>query len=90
MLKTEWVLRARYNLSREQIAFRFAAVCGQSGLTVASERAVLAALDAYAAGGDFADLLHFALASELGAAVFLTFDRTFARPEMPGPELEII
>ena len=90
LLEAEWVLRSRYGLPRNEIATRLSAVCGQSGVTVASESAVLGALTAYATAGDFADLLHFALASELGATVFLTFDREFSRIDETGTALEIL
>jgi predicted nucleic-acid-binding protein len=90
LLETEWVLRSRYAMPRDEIATRLSAVCGQEGVTVASEGAILAALTAYADAGDFADLLHFALASEAGATAFITFDRGFAGVDQVPLELEII
>jgi predicted nucleic-acid-binding protein len=91
LLETEWVLRARYGVARPEIAARFLAVLGQSGVIVASKTAVASAVEAYAQGGDFADLLHFSLAAELGATSFVTFDRGFAQTGRGDrPSLQII
>ncbi|MGE7968004.1 PIN domain-containing protein [Sphingomonas sp. NPDC092331] len=90
LLETEWVLRARYGMPRDGIATGFAALCGQNGVTVASESAVAAAVSAYRSKGDFADLLHFALATELGADSFVTFDRGLIRPMEDGAALETL
>jgi predicted nucleic-acid-binding protein len=90
VLETEWVLRSRYGLSRRRIADGLATLLGQPGIAVVSGKAVAAALAAYAKGGDFADLLHFALAAEQGATDFVTFDRDFAAVAGAGPQLKIL
>ena len=89
LLEAEWVLRSRYALPRDAIASRLSAVCGQDNVTVVSAQAVAMALSAYADKGDFADLLHYALATEVGAAAFATFDQSFAAVGEEGPALEI-
>lgn len=89
LLETEWVLRSRYGVPRKEIAARLSALCGQDGVIVVSGDAVAKVLAAYAVGGDFADLLHFALAAELGAATFIAFDRSFADPGEGGLVLDI-
>jgi predicted nucleic-acid-binding protein len=78
VLEAEWVLRSRYRVSRQEIAERLRTILGQPGLTVASAEAVATAMAAYENGGDFADLLHSALAAERGASILVTFDRAFA------------
>lgn len=80
LLECEWVLRSRYRLSRQRIAFGLEAVCGSNGVTVASAKAVAATLTRYAKTGDFADLLHLALAQEASATTFVTFDRDVMEP----------
>ncbi|WP_171012774.1 MULTISPECIES: type II toxin-antitoxin system VapC family toxin [unclassified Sphingomonas] len=90
LLETEWVLRARYGMPRDRIATGIAALCGQDGVTIASEAAVAAAVSAYRTKGDFADLLHFALATEAGANGFVTFDRDSAPTAEGGATLQIL
>lgn len=90
VLEAEWVLRSRYRLPRRQIAEGLGTLCAQEGVAVASGKAVAAALDAYAEGGDFADHLHFALAAEQGADAFATFDRAFTAVDGAGPALELL
>ena len=75
---------------RDRIAAGFAALCGHNGVIVASEAAMAAAVSAYRSKGDFADLLHFALATELGADSFVTFDRSLIRPTEDGAALETL
>ena len=90
VLEAEWVLRSRYRLPRRQIAEGLVTLCAQEGVAVASGKAVAAALTAYSKGGDFADLLHFALAAEQGATGFVTFDRGFAAVAGGAPQLDLL
>ena len=90
LLEAEWVLRSRYRLPRRQIAEGLSTLCAQEGVAIASGKAVAAALEAYAEGGDFADHLHFALAAEQGATAFATFDRAFTAAGGAGPALELL
>jgi predicted nucleic-acid-binding protein len=78
LLEAAWVLRTRYRLGRAECVERLAAACSQPGVILAYSAAVYDALTAYADGGDFADLLHAALAAEHGADAIVTFDRSFA------------
>lgn len=75
LLEAEWVLRSRYKLGRRRIAEGLGDVCGLDGVSVLSADAVAATITRYAQAGDFADLLHLALAEEANAATFTTFDR---------------
>ena len=83
ILETEWVLRSRYRLTREEIATGLTTLCAQDGLSVLSSAAIAKALADYAGGGDFADHLHLALAAEQGASAFITFDRSLGTAETP-------
>lgn len=94
VLEAEWALRSRYRVTRSEIVEGLRAVLGQPDITVASPGAVAAALTAYEHGGDFADLLHSALAAELGATSLVTFDQSFVAAgdlliEIPGPSENI-
>lgn len=89
LLECEWVLRSRYRIDRRRIALGLRAVCGLPGITVVSADAVAATLTRYAEAGDFADLLHLALAKEHDVAAFVTFDREITGFEADGPRVEI-
>ncbi|TMJ19829.1 MAG: type II toxin-antitoxin system VapC family toxin [Alphaproteobacteria bacterium] len=90
LMEAEWVLRSRYGLGRVDIAKGLHTLCALEGVTVASAEAVAKALGSYVVQGDFADLLHFALAAEQGATAFATFDRNFTRPAGESLKVEII
>jgi predicted nucleic-acid-binding protein len=77
MLETEWVLRFSYALPRAAIAAAFGKVLSASSVTGEGAEAVQSAIDAYAAGMDFADALH--LCSSVSSEKFLTFDKKLAR-----------
>lgn len=87
VMEAEWVLRSSYAMPRAQIAEGLLTIARQAGVTAKSGEAVAAALTAYAQAGDFADLLHAALAAEAGAGAMVTFDRRFAVP--PGCDLAL-
>jgi predicted nucleic-acid-binding protein len=77
LLELEWVMRGFYELARRDIARVMRALAGIEHVTIEDRDAVLAALDAFDAGLDFADALHVARSSR--AAAFATFDRPLAR-----------
>ena len=77
VLEFEWVMRGFYNLARRDIARVMRALAGIEHVTLEDRGAVLAALDAFDAGFDFADALHVARSSR--AAAFATFDQTLAK-----------
>ncbi len=72
LLETEWVLRFSYKLSAEVIGAAFRRVFGLPQVRMEDPLAVMAALQSYAGGMDFADALH--LASSGSAQSFATFD----------------
>ena len=76
LLETEWVLRARYTKSKDQLHAFFVALLASENALVEDADTVSHALDWYALGADFADALHL---SACDAAVMHTFDREFCK-----------
>ena len=77
LLETQWVLSSVYELSRPQVVRTLRAFLGLPQVAVEDESAVAVALEAYAAGIDFADALH--LASAAASARFASFDGELRR-----------
>lgn len=78
LLETEWVLRARYQLQRTEIAEFFAFLASSDGLDFENPPAALAAIAAYGEGMTFADALHAATATQRNLT-FYTFDAPLKR-----------
>jgi len=72
ILEFEWVMRGFYELSRKDIQRIFESLCGLENVQVEDRGIVLAALNAYQQGLDFADALHLARADF--CSTFLSFD----------------
>ncbi|MDT4328649.1 type II toxin-antitoxin system VapC family toxin [Methylomonas sp. MS20] len=90
LLETEWVLRARYKKTRDQLSAFFSALLEVDNTVVEDAEAVSHALEWYAQGADFADALHLAAC---GKAVMHTFDREFcksAREAGITPEVRVL
>lgn len=77
LLEFEWVMRGFYALPARDIARVMRALAGIEHVTIEDRGAVLAALDGFAKGLDFADALHVARSSR--ATAFSTFDDRLAR-----------
>ena len=77
LLELEWVMRGFYVLPRRDIARVMRALAGIEHITLEDRDAVLAALEAFEGGLDFADALH--LSRSARATAFATFDRRLAR-----------
>lgn len=77
LLEFEWVMRGFYELSRPDIVRVLLALASIDHISVEDRRAVLAAIEAFKQGLDFADALHLARASH--TAAFVTFDRGLAK-----------
>ncbi|MDP2806144.1 MAG: type II toxin-antitoxin system VapC family toxin [Gallionellaceae bacterium] len=73
VLEFEWVMRGFYELSRKDIQRVFESLCGLENVQIEDRSIVLAALDAYQQGLDFADALHLARADF--CSTFLSFDQ---------------
>lgn len=90
LLETEWVLRARYKKTRDQLSAFFSALLEVDNTVVEDAEAVSHALEWYAQGADFGDALHLAVC---GKTVMHTFDRDFcksARDAGITPEVRIL
>ena len=90
LLETEWVLRAGYRKTREQISRFFAELLETDNTVIENHDAVAQALDGYRLGADFADALHLAAC---GRAIMHTFDQNFckaAREQGLTPEIRVL
>ena len=90
LLELEWVMRGFYLLPRRDIARVMRALAGIEHIRLEDRDAVLAALEAFEGGLDFADALHLGRSSR--ATAFATFDQRLARsakrlPLSPAVEL---
>ena len=77
LLEFEWVLRGFYALKRRDIVKVMRALAGIQHVAIEDRSAVLAAVDAFESGLDFADALHITRSAR--GAAFATFDRRLAR-----------
>jgi predicted nucleic-acid-binding protein len=77
LLESERVLRHAYRFSSAAIHEAFTKLCGLPNVTLDNPRSLMAALQWYANGMDFADALH--LASSQRCQKFYTFDRKLVR-----------
>ncbi|MBI5275304.1 MAG: type II toxin-antitoxin system VapC family toxin [Burkholderiales bacterium] len=79
-LELEWVLRASFEYTKDEVMQTLASLFSAAELTFESERALEVALQLYREGSaDFADCLHVALAAQAGELPLWTFDRRAAR-----------
>ena len=77
LLELEWVMRGFYGLPPADIARVLQALASIEHITLEDRGAVMAALDAFDKGLDFADALHVARSSR--ASAFATFDQRLAK-----------
>jgi predicted nucleic-acid-binding protein len=77
LLELEWVMRGFYQLPPDDFSRVVRALAGIAHITVEDRDAVLAALDGFDQGLDFADALHLACSAK--AAAFATFDKRLAK-----------
>lgn len=77
LLELEWVMRGFYELPAKDISRVLRALAGIRHVTLEDRDAVLAAIDAFDKGLDFADALHWARSTR--AAALTTFDRRLAK-----------
>jgi predicted nucleic-acid-binding protein len=75
VMETVWVLQASYSKKRDEISRKLAELLGHENAILVSANALKWALQHYATQGDFADLLHIALANEADATSFASFDK---------------
>lgn len=77
LLEIEWVLRSSYGFDREAILLGLRSLMRTPNFTIQDDKAVIAALEWYEQGMDFADALH--LASIDRETEFATFDVSLRR-----------
>ena len=77
LLELEWVMRGFYGLSTKDISRVLKAIASIEHIALEDRGVVLAAIDAFDKGLDFADALHLARSSR--ASGFATFDRRLAK-----------
>ncbi|MBN8958014.1 MAG: type II toxin-antitoxin system VapC family toxin, partial [Rhizobiales bacterium] len=77
LLETEWLLRSRMNLDRQQINSLFSGLLATPNAHFSNRESIVEAIIAHQAGFDFADALHLVGAG--GCDAMVTFDRNFIR-----------
>lgn len=77
LLELEWVMRGFYGLPASDVSRVLRALASIEHVTLEDRDAVLAALDAFDKGFDFADALHITRSRR--AAGFATFDQRLAK-----------
>jgi predicted nucleic-acid-binding protein len=91
ILEFEWVMRGFYALPRADIVRVFKALCGLQHVTIEDRAIILAVIEAFHQGLDFADALHLARAQHCKA--FVSFDKRLQkRAKIAGlqPVVEIL
>jgi predicted nucleic-acid-binding protein len=79
-LELEWVLRASFGYTKDEVMQLLSSLFSAAELTFESERALEVALQLYREGSaDFADCLHVALAAQAGELPLWTFDKRAAK-----------
>lgn len=77
LLELEWVMRGFYELPSKEVLRVLRALASIEHIAIEDRDAVLAAIDAFHKGLDFADALHMARSSR--ASGFATFDQRLAK-----------
>jgi predicted nucleic-acid-binding protein len=77
LLELEWVMRGFYGLPTKDISRVLRAIASIEHIALEDRGAVLAAIDGFDKGLDFADALHLTRSSR--ASGFATFDRRLAK-----------
>jgi predicted nucleic-acid-binding protein len=77
LLELEWVMRGFYGLPTKDISRVLRAIASIEHIALEDRGAVLAAIDGFDKGLDFADALHLARSSR--ASGFATFDRRLVK-----------
>lgn len=77
LLETAWVLRSRFQFSREQMVMLFRQLATTQDVVLVERENVLKAIDAFSKGMDFADAMRLYLMNAGGT--FITFDRDLVR-----------
>lgn len=76
LLETAWLLSSRFNLSRTTVAETLRDLISLPNLAVSNPEKLVWAIDRFAAGADFADMLH--IVTSQGADSFVSFEKRLA------------
>ena len=76
-LESEWVLRAAYDLSPDDVCHAVRQICGLPNVSVSDGRRLAQIIDWHQLGFDFADAFH--LATSQPTSTFKTFDARLIR-----------
>ena len=91
LLELEWVMRGFYAIPRRGVVRALRALAGIEHIAIEDRDAVLAAVDAFEDGLDFADAMH--LMRSARASAFATFDKKLARRAKSlglGPAIDLL
>ena len=77
LLETEWVLRAVFDRSRQEVCNAFRQICGLPNVALSDARLFAQVVDWHEGGLDFADAFHLALSADCDR--LKTFDADFVR-----------
>ncbi|MFC3711816.1 PIN domain-containing protein [Sphingoaurantiacus capsulatus] len=88
LLETAWVLKSYYGFDRAQLAAALLALLSAETVHVVHPERVGRAMAGFAAGADFADMIHLAEATDFDA--FVTFDRALASLADPPVPVELL
>lgn len=86
LLETAWLLSSRFKQPRAIVADTLRDLLQMPQLSVNDAERIHWAIDRFAAGADFADMIH--IAGSLGADSFISFEKRLARiagPDAPLP-----
>ena len=86
LLETAWLLTSRYRIPRAELAATLSDLVHLPTITVSDSDHVLWAIERFAAGADFADMMH--IISGRGADAFISFEDRLdilAGPDVPMP-----
>jgi predicted nucleic-acid-binding protein len=84
-----WVLERSARLPREEVIAAFATIASMGSIAVPDAELFRWAIDRYAEGADFPDMIHLASATA-GSASFACFDRKLARAAGPDSPLAVL
>lgn len=76
LLETAWLLSSRYGIDRRELAAQLRDLLSLPQLSVSDPGAVAWAIERFADGADFADMMH--IVGSRGADAFVTFEKKLA------------
>lgn len=85
LLELAWLLKSYYRLPRAEVVANLKDLIMTPELSVANAERVIWAIDRFADGGDFADMMHIATAEP--AEAFVTFERRLDK--LAGPDTPV-